>query len=58
MITMLNSVKNRASCTDERYLLIIDFLCKSWQKEPGGWKSKSEVNFDLLLISQLLIDYE
>ena len=54
---MLHSLKNQASCTDQRSLLIINFLCKTWPKVITGGEYKSEADFDLLIISQLLIDY-
>ncbi len=50
MITMLHSVEGQASCTDERYLLIINFLCTTWPKVIGGGEFKSKVDFDLLII--------
>ena len=47
---MLNLVEGQASCTDERYLLIIKFLCKIWPKVIGDEEFKSKIDFDLLLI--------
>ena len=57
MLTILPSVENQASCTDECYLLLIHFLRKTWPKVIGGDEFKSKADFDLLIIGQLLIDY-
>ena len=54
MITMLHSLKGQASCTDERCLLIINFLCKTWQKVIEGGEFKSKTEFDLLIVSIFL----
>ena len=50
MITMLHSVEGQASCTDERYLLIINFLCTTWPKVIGGGEFKPKADFNLLII--------
>ena len=50
MITMLHSVEGKASCTDERYLLIINFLCTTWPRVIGGGEFKSKADFNLLII--------
>ena len=49
-ITMPNLVEGQASCTDERYLLIIKFLCKIRPKVIGDEELNSRNDFDLLLI--------
>ena len=51
MITMLHSLEDQASCTVERYLLIINFLCKTWPKVIGDGEFQSKTEFDLLIIS-------
>ena len=53
MITILHSLKDQARFTDERHLLIINFLCKTWQKviEGGEFKSKTEFDFSTISIS-------
>ena len=48
---MLHSLEDQASCTDERHLLIINFLCKTWQKIIEGGEVKSKTEFDLLIVS-------
>ena len=48
---MQHSVKGQMSCIDERYLLIINFLSKTWPKEIEGGEFKSKADFDLLIIS-------
>ncbi len=48
---MLNSVEGQASSTDERYLSIISFSCKTWPKVIGGGEFKSKAHVDLLIIS-------
>ena len=50
MITMWHSVEGQASCTDERYLLIINFLCTTWPKLIGGGEFKHKADFNLLII--------
>ena len=51
---MLHSLEDQASCTDECHFLIINFLCKTWQKIIEGGKFKSKTEFDLLIISIFL----
>lgn len=51
MITMVYLVEGEASCTHERYLLVIDFLPKTWPKVSEGGKFKYKADFDLLIIS-------
>ena len=48
---MLHSLKNQASCTDQRSLLIINFLCKTWRKVTKGGAFESKTEFDFLIIS-------
>ena len=48
---MLHSLEDQASCTDECHFLIINFLCKTWQKIIEGGKFKSKTEFDLLIVS-------
>ena len=50
MIIVLHSVEGQASRTDERYLLIISFWCKTWPKVIRGGEFKSKADFDLLII--------
>ena len=50
MITMWHSVEGQASCTDERYLLIISLLCTTWPKVIRGGVFKSKADFNLLII--------
>ena len=48
---MLHSLEDQASCTDECHFLIINFLCKTWQKIIEGGKFKSKTEVDLLIVS-------
>ena len=50
MITMLHSIEGQASGTDERYWLIINFLCTTWPKVIGGGEFKPKADFNLLII--------
>lgn len=50
MLTMLHSMESQASCSDEHYLLIINFLCTIWSKLIGGGNFKSKAHFDLLIL--------
>ena len=50
MITVWHSVEGQASCTDERYLLIINFLCTTWPKVIGGGEFKPKADFNVLII--------
>ena len=52
---MLHSLKSQSSCTDERSLLVINFLCKTWRKVTKGGAFESKTEFDFLIISIFLI---
>ena len=47
MIIVLNSVEGQASCTDERYLLIIAFLCKNLTKGNWRWEIWTQDQYEL-----------
>ena len=47
---MVDSVEGQASCTDERYLLIINFWYKTWPKVIRGGEFESKADFHLLII--------
>ena len=47
---MLPLVEDQASCIDECYLLVINFMCKTRPKVIGSDEFKYKADFDLLII--------